>query len=159
MNQQQLLFSFKQPEIDTPLLGNYQLLQPYERACLKSADLGFTICALLSDDARIGDRVEFVLTKNGERKASSRSEVMVEACTSLQGIITVNMDDTLAAGDYTLQINLLGLHSHLKNTAVYEVMLADHFVAKNVSDKVHSPQSTTLKRALNSVVSSVLSVF
>ncbi|MDW7548683.1 hypothetical protein HUZ36_05695 [Pseudoalteromonas sp. McH1-7] len=154
------IFSFNVAQIESSIRGKYRSVQPYENPVLRPDDNGLSLTIELPKDARIGDKVEVILTKLGERVAKSESVLTVDADTYLTKIVDVKIQQPLEADRYAMQINLVGLHDYLKNTAEFTITLAEALIAPSHPEiDVNGDEVNGAKRLFNAAMSAVLSVF
>lgn len=158
MNHKLDIFSFNTAQLATATRGRYRAVQPYECLTLESQANAAYVVIELPFDARIEDSIELVLTKRGARGNSCALTYQVDAESYLSKVLSVNIATALSAGEYVMQINLLGLNNFLKNTVEFNVRLASD-IHRIASTRPAPKRPSGLKRFFNSAFSAVLSVF
>ncbi|MBR8842222.1 MULTISPECIES: hypothetical protein [unclassified Pseudoalteromonas] len=153
------IFSFNAAQIASSMRGQYRAVQPYEKLSLQPGEQGLSLVIELPMDARIDDRVNVVLTKHGERNAKCEVSLVVDPESYLTKIVEIKVKQSLDAGPYFMQLNLVGLHDYLKNAAEFDIILNERIIVSEPVSEAITTQTTGFKRIFNSAVSAVLSVF
>ncbi|MEJ6476251.1 hypothetical protein [Pseudoalteromonas piscicida] len=154
------IFSFNAAQITSSTKGPYRALQPYEKPVLHPSEHGLVLLLEIPSDARMDDKIELVLTKLGERCAIYNTSVTVDPESYLTKIVEVNVTQSLEAGAYVMQLNLMGLHNFLKNSTEFEVVLSEQVVCdERSSARTYQAEPKGLKRMFTAAVSAVLSIF
>jgi hypothetical protein len=158
MNHQPLRLSFAARSLDEHT--RIETMQ-YDTLTLNYQKSGVVIKCIIPNDAISGDSISLSATSVKGRDASFSAEAILTKNALDDGFIELCLTGYGSSGEYVLQLNLLGLHSTIKNTAEFNAQIHNPF---NIKSRVRAPFLSlvwvkTAKRHAASILTSFLSVF
>lgn len=158
MNHSPLLLGFTPRTMND--LDNYSVQHTcqYDTLKLDYAKEGITFNCVLPYDAQIGDVISLSATKPDARAESFSAETTLTKADLENKNATLKLIGDGETDDYLMQLNLLGLHGSIKNSAEFNAHIKSQAI-KNKKMNTISPWLISAKKQGAKLMSVMLSAF